>query len=149
MNATLDCKVATNDLAWSINNTRFVRESEINFLTNRGIFQSELVPSSDGLSSTLFVCGNIPNNVSMVCCESFFEVQMTSCTTLIVYGKLINFTESEYKDQSRVVNNNIFTIHEMNVHMGAGCQWCGSGVAISMPVLASWYKFFLVVMVAY
>ena len=102
MNATLDCKVATNDLAWSINNTRFVRENEINFLTNRGIFQSELVLSSDGLSSTLFVCGNILNNASMVCCESFFEMQMMSCTTLFVYGKLINFTESEYKDQSRV-----------------------------------------------
>ena len=40
VNATLDCEVASNELAWSINNTRFGRENEINFLTNRGIFQS-------------------------------------------------------------------------------------------------------------
>ena len=96
VNATLDCKVASNDLEWSINGTRFGRENQRNFLTNRGIFQSELVSSSDGLSSTVFVFGNISNNASMVCCQSFLEgLIMMSCTTLIVYGELIKFT-SEY-----------------------------------------------------
>ena len=84
--------------------TGFGRKNEINFLTNRGIVQSDLVSSTDGLSSTVFVFGNISNNASMTCCESFLEGLMMSCTTLIVYGKLINFT-SEYKGQSRVVDN--------------------------------------------
>ena len=53
----------------------------------------------------------------MVCCQTFLGVQMMSCTILIIYGKLINFTsESEYKGQSRVVdNNNIITIYKINV----------------------------------
>ena len=88
VNATLDCKVANNDLSWSINNIGFDRPNARNLLHNRGIFQSELVPSSDGLFSTLFVFGNVSNNVSMVCCVSLLEEQTISCTTLIIYGKL-------------------------------------------------------------
>ena len=101
VNATLDCKVASNDLSWSINNIEFDRPNERNFLHNKGIFQSELVPLSDGLSSTLFVFGYISNNASMVCCQIFLGEQniVMSCTTLIVYGKLINFTSSS---QSRL-----------------------------------------------
>ena len=50
---------------WRIKNIGFERLNERNLLHNRGIFQSELVSSSDGLSSTLFVFGNISNNVSI------------------------------------------------------------------------------------
>ena len=88
MNSTLECRVSNDDLSWSINDIEFDRPKERNSLTNRGIFRSELVSSPDGLSSTLFVFGNISNNASVVCCQSFLEEQMMSCTTLIIYGKL-------------------------------------------------------------
>ena len=87
VNATLDCKVASNDLTWSINNIGFDRTNVRNFLASRGIFQSEPLSSSDGLSSTVFVFGNISNNASMICCPSLLEAQMMSCTTLVIYGK--------------------------------------------------------------
>ena len=86
VNATLEYKVASDDLSWSINYLEFDRPIERNLLHNRGIFQSELVSSSDGLFSTVFVFGNISNNASMVCCRSFLEGQMMSCTTLTIYG---------------------------------------------------------------
>ena len=90
VNATLNCKVANNDLTWSINNIGFDRPNEIIFFARREIFQSELLPSPDGLSSSVFVFGNISNNASMICCQPFLEArQMISCTSLIIYGKLI------------------------------------------------------------
>ena len=115
VNATLDCKVASNDLTWSINNIEFDRQNERNFLHSRGIFQSEFISSSEGLFSTVFMFGNISNNASMVCCQSFLEEQMMSCTTLIIYGKLY--------------------LCVINVSRVLGYQ------IISMPVLARWYNF--------
>ena len=58
VNATLNCKVTSNDLTWNINNIGFDRLNERDSLAKREIFQSELLPSSDGLSSTLFVLGS-------------------------------------------------------------------------------------------
>ena len=91
VNATLNCKVASNDLTWNINNIGFDKPNERTFFARKEIFQSELLPSPDGLSSTVFVFGTISNNASMVCCRSLleFEGQMISCTTLIIYGFLL------------------------------------------------------------
>ena len=105
VNATLDCKVASNDLAWSINNIGFDRINARNFLANRGIFQSEPLSSSDGLSSTVFVFGNISNNASIVCCQPLSEDQIMSCTKLIIYGKLYLY----------------FWMNGMNVSWELGC----------------------------
>ena len=86
--------------------------------------------------------GNISNNASMVCYESLLEGLMMSCTTLIVYGKLINFT-FEYKGQNRVVDNIIITVHKINAPWELGCQRCGNFKATA----CQWYKIFLVVTV--
>ena len=90
-NATLDCKVASNDLSWEVDDLHF--ESYSIVLNERGIYQSEQTASSDGLSSVLLVHGNMTeNNATKVCCETLVRRSLVDiCTTLIFFGKEQNY----------------------------------------------------------
>ena len=88
VNATLECKVRNDGLIilWEVGDQLF--ESHSTKLNERGIYQSGMVPSSEGLASILVVFGNITdNNGSKVCCL-LLEGRMLieNCTTIILYG---------------------------------------------------------------
>ena len=87
MNQTLECTVSRNDLSWEVDNLHFESYSAI--LHERGIYQSEQIASSEGLSSILLVLGNMAeNNGTKVCCETLVRRSLVDiCTILIFYGK--------------------------------------------------------------
>ena len=89
VNATLECKVRNDDLIilWEVGDLLFGSHSTK--LNERGIYQSGMAPSSEGLTSILVVFGNITdNNGSKICCL-LLEGRMIieNCTTIILYGK--------------------------------------------------------------
>ena len=88
MNATLECRVSNDDLIilWEVDDLLFGCHSTT--LNERGIYQSSMVKSSEGVISILVVFGNTAeNNGSNVCCLSpVGRLLVENCTTLILYG---------------------------------------------------------------
>ena len=88
MNATLECRVSNADLIilWEVDDLLFGCHSTT--LNERGIYQSGMVKSSEGVISILVVFGNTEeNNGSNVCCLSLVQrLLVENCTTLILYG---------------------------------------------------------------
>ena len=90
-NVTLHCAVNSTHLSWDIDMLNF--ENKIGSLTlySRGIFQTEPVTSSPGVTtSSVTVLGRVPvNNNSRICCQSVVDDREihVNCTTLILYGK--------------------------------------------------------------
>ena len=87
INTTLTCAVSGIVLLWEVNGFRFGESTDE--LNRRGIFQSQLINSSDILNSTLSVFGSDTNHEGYVCCLSRMSLQDTSlskcCTMLHVY----------------------------------------------------------------
>ena len=94
-NATLHCEVNQTRPLWltTISNTQYVFEipAHKNFLHSRGIFQYGEMTSSTGVTVThLIVFGDVMNNNTRVCCQAFVGTSMEeSCTTLVIYGKIL------------------------------------------------------------
>ena len=85
VNATLECRVSNRELLWEVDNLRFTSHSTT--LNEMGIFQNDMVASSEGLVSVLLLFG-IENNGSKVCCLTFVRKKLVeNCTTLVLYGK--------------------------------------------------------------
>ena len=86
---TLTCSVSGIVLLWEVNGFRFGDSS--GNLHRRGIFQSQLMDSSNVLSSTLSVFGSDTNNEANICCLSRMSESQSSletcCTVLSVYSK--------------------------------------------------------------
>ena len=92
VNVTLHCAVTSMDLLWEVGGLSFYAPFHRRRLHSRGIFQTEAVTSSTGVTtSNVTVFGNMDeNNSSRTCCQSqrdsVSEIEQ-ECTTLIIYGK--------------------------------------------------------------
>ena len=93
VNVTLQCIVNNTHLEWYIDMLTFASEIQRSKLESRKIFQFAPVTSADGLTmSTVIAFGSLTlNNHSRVCCQTLIlTVVKEVCTTLIVYGELLN-----------------------------------------------------------
>ena len=72
VNVTLHCAVTSMDLLWEVDYLNFYTAFRIRRLHSRGIFQTEAVTSSDGVTeSNITVFGNLDeNNNTRICCQS-------------------------------------------------------------------------------
>ena len=90
VNATIHCAVNNTMLAWEVDGLNFDNDFKRNELHSRGIFQNELIFSTNGVTaSSLIVFGNIEMNSNIrICCESLVmrRKPRQNCTTLIIYG---------------------------------------------------------------
>ena len=88
-NTTLSCAVSGIELLWEVNGFRFGESSDE--LHERQIFESQLMNSSNILTSTLSVFGDSFNHGAHICCLSRMSESKTSlimcCTMLSVYCK--------------------------------------------------------------
>ena len=96
VSATLECKVRNDGpiLLWEVGDLLFGSHSTK--LNERGIYQSGMVPSLEGLASILIVFGNITdNNGSKVCRLLLWRMLIENCTTIILNGNAawITFTK--------------------------------------------------------
>ena len=93
VNATLHCAVNNTNLAWDVDGLVLDSAVQGPQLNSRGIFQSEPIISSDGVtSSTVIVFDSRElNNNTRICCQIFVNELKEACTTLIVYGKVNTF----------------------------------------------------------
>ena len=91
VNATLHCTVNNTDLSWDIDTLNFENSVGRLRLHSRGIFQTEPVTSSAGVTTSFVtVLGRVPvNNNSRICCQSVVDNRElhVNHTTLIFYGK--------------------------------------------------------------
>ena len=87
VNVTLHCVVdASSRPFWTVDGEETIFTSTMTTLNARGIFIFEMIDmASDGISSNLTMYGNTNCNISICCALRNMEVQ--SCTTLIIYGK--------------------------------------------------------------
>ena len=92
-NATLTCAVSGIVLLWDVTGFRFGSSSAL--LHERGIFKSQLMNSSNVLSSTLSVFCSDTNHDANICCLSRMSESQSSlemcCTMLSVYSKCLQF----------------------------------------------------------
>ena len=110
VNATIHCAVNSTILEWTIH----VGDSDLSFsnraekpdLDLRGIFQSGLSTSADGIrSSSVILAGSRQkNNDTKICCQSNLNGLKENCTTLVLYGKV------NTKLLMNLYNNNHHTI---------------------------------------
>ena len=92
VNVTLHCAVNSMELLWEVDDLNFYSPFHIHRLHSRGIFQTEAVTSSTGVTkSNVTVVGNLAeNNGSEFCCQSLRDSVSDieqECTILIIYGK--------------------------------------------------------------
>ena len=93
VNATLHCAVNNTNLAWDVDGLALDSPVQGSQLNSRGIFQSEPIISSDGVTSStviVFDSRELINN-TRICCQIFVNELKETCTTLIVYGKVNTF----------------------------------------------------------
>ena len=92
---TLTCGVSGIVLLWEVSGFRFGDSSAHAWLHGRGIFKSQLMNSSNVLSSTLSVFGSDTNHEANICCLSRMSETQSSlemcCTMLFVYSKCLQF----------------------------------------------------------
>ena len=91
VNATLHCSVNNTHVSWDVEMLNFDNTGDRLRLHSRGIFQTEPVTSSAGVTtSSVTVLGRVPvNNNSRICCQSVVDDREihVNCTVLIFYGK--------------------------------------------------------------
>ena len=91
VNATLHCTVNNTHQSWDIEMLNFENTVERLTLDSRGIFQTEPVTSSTGVTtSSVTVLGRVSvNNNSRICCQSVVDDRdvHVNCTVLTLYGK--------------------------------------------------------------
>ena len=87
VNATLHCAVNNTIFVWEVDALALDNSVQGRQLKSRGIFQSELIISSDGVTSSSVIKfgGRELNNNTRICCQSFLNEPKENCTTLIVY----------------------------------------------------------------
>ena len=90
VNATLHCAVNNTILVWEVDGATLDSSIQGPQLNSRGIFQSEPIISSVGVtSSSVIVFGSRElNNNTWICCQSVVNELKENCTTLIVYGRV-------------------------------------------------------------
>ena len=92
VNVTLHCAVTSTELLWEVDDLSFDTTFHKRRLHSRGIFRTEAVTSSEGVTtSNVTVFGNLAeNNNSRICChsqrDSVSDIEQ-ECTILIIYGK--------------------------------------------------------------
>ena len=93
VNATLHCAVNNTNLAWDVDGLALDSSVQGLQLNSKGIFQSEPIISSDGVTSSSVIVFDSRelNNNTRICCQSFVNELKEARTTLIVYGKVNTF----------------------------------------------------------
>ena len=90
-NATLQCAVNNTILTWVVDGLSLDNPVHKPVLNSRGILQSEATTSMDGTTaSSLIVLSNRKLNNARICCHFFANELKENCTTLVIYGKVIN-----------------------------------------------------------